>query len=62
MCQVLFCLILFYYYPFEGFWFLMRSRKGVDSDGLGGGKELGGVEEGETITRIYYTRINICFQ
>lgn len=40
----------------------MRGRKRVDSDGLGGEKELGGIEKGETITRIYYTRINIFFQ
>jgi hypothetical protein len=26
----------------------MRDRKGVDPDGRGGGKELGGVERGET--------------
>lgn len=35
----------------------MRGRKGVDSDGLEGGKALGGVGKGETIIRI-----KICFQ
>lgn len=33
----------------------MRGGKGVDQDGMGGRKEMGGVEEGEAV-RIYYGR------
>lgn len=36
-------LYLFYYYPLETC-FLMIDKKEVDLDGLGGGKELGGIE------------------
>jgi hypothetical protein len=43
--------ILFYYYTLE-VCFLMRDRKGVDSGGRGDGEELGGVEGGESISRI----------
>lgn len=32
----------------------MRDRKGVDSEGREGWEELGGVERGKTIIRIYY--------
>lgn len=35
---------------------LMRDRKGVDLDGRGGGKELGGVGEEETVIRIHCLR------
>lgn len=31
----------------------MRGRKGVDPKERGGGEELGGVEGGETIIKIY---------
>jgi hypothetical protein len=34
----------------------MRDRKGVDLRGRRYGKEVGGVEEGETIIKIYYMR------
>ena len=43
-------------YLLEACSFLMRDRKGVDLDGRRGGEELGGVEGGETIIRIYYVR------
>jgi hypothetical protein len=33
--------------------FLMRDRKGVDLEEIGDEEELGGVEKGETIIRIY---------
>lgn len=35
----------------------MKDRKGVDPEGGGGGKDLGGVERGEMIIRIYEKRI-----
>jgi hypothetical protein len=34
----------------------MRDRKGVDPNRRGSKEELGGVEGGETIFRIYYMR------
>jgi hypothetical protein len=34
----------------------MGDRNGVDPDRRGGREELGGVERGETIIRIYYVR------
>lgn len=34
----------------------MRDRKGVDTDGRGCVEELGGVEGGETIFRLYCVR------
>lgn len=34
----------------------MRDGKGVDPDGRGSGKELGGVEGGESVIRVYYMR------
>lgn len=34
----------------------MRNRKWVHPDGKGSGDELGGVEWGETIIKIYYLR------
>lgn len=34
----------------------MMERKGGDPDGSGGGKELRGVEGGETVISIYYMR------
>lgn len=50
--------ILFCYYLLE-VCSLIRGREGVDPDGRGGGKELGGAEGGETIIRIYYVRKKI---
>lgn len=35
---------------------LMRDRKRINPDGRGGGKELGGVEGGKTIIRVYFVR------
>lgn len=34
----------------------MRDRKGVDSEGRGGGKDLGGREGEESIIRMYFMR------
>jgi hypothetical protein len=34
----------------------MRDRKGLDLEGRGGGKELGGGEEGKANIRTYYER------
>lgn len=34
----------------------MRDRKGVDSEGRVGGKDLGGREEEESIIRMYFMR------
>ena len=34
----------------------MRDRKGIDPDGKRGGEELGGVEGGEIVIRIYCVR------
>lgn len=41
--------------------FLRRGREGVDLEKMGGGKKLGGVEERETIIRIYCTRVESIF-
>lgn len=40
----------------------MRDRKRVNPDVRGGGKELGEVERGETLIRIYYVRKKIYFK
>ena len=48
--------VMFYYYPLEACFFEVRYRKGMGEDGLGGGEELGGVEGGETVIRIYYVK------
>lgn len=34
----------------------MKAKKGVEPEGRGSGKELGGVEEGETAIRTYCMR------
>lgn len=47
---------MFYYYPLEACFFEVRYRKGMGEDGLGGGEELGAVEGGETVIRIYYVK------
>jgi hypothetical protein len=36
----------------------MRERKVVDPGGRGGGEELGGVEGGETVIRMYFVKKN----
>ena len=43
-------------YLLEACSFLMRDRKGVDLEGKGGGEELGGINGGKTVIRIYYMR------
>lgn len=42
----------------ESYSFLTRDRKGVALDGRGGWEELGGVEGGGNVIRIYYMRKN----
>jgi hypothetical protein len=37
----------------------MRDRKRLAPDATGAGKELQGVEEGESVVRIYYINIKI---
>ena len=54
---LLYLLVLF----LEVCYFLMKDRKGVDLDGRGGGEELGGVEGGEIIIKIYYIRTKSIF-
>lgn len=49
-------IFLFYYQLIEALSFLVRNRKIVDPYERGGGKELGGIEGGEFIIRIYYVR------
>ena len=41
---------------------MMRDRRRVSTNGEGGEEEHGGVEEGETIIRIYYVRKKSIFQ
>lgn len=41
---------------------MMRDRRRVSTNGEGGEEEHGGVEEGETIIRIYYARKKSSFQ
>lgn len=53
---------LFYYYPLEACFLLMKDRKGVDPEGKEGGEELGGAEEGETIIWVYLCEKKIYFQ
>lgn len=38
---------------------IMRGRKGMDHNGIGSLKELGGVEGGENIITIHYIRKSI---
>jgi hypothetical protein len=49
---LLYFIFVLFYYLLEVCSFLMR----VDLEGKGGGKELEGVERGETIIKIYYVR------
>jgi hypothetical protein len=60
---MLYYCVIFYYYPLEAcfvflffIFFLMRDRKGVNPEGRGGGKKLGGVDAEGTVIRIYYVR------
>lgn len=57
-------LVIFSYYPLETcfYFFLIRHRKGVDAGGRGDGEEVGGLDGGETVIRIYYVRGTIYFQ
>lgn len=68
-CVQLECFIVFYFVMFdchlvEACSSLMRDRKEVDlrDRGRGGGEEVGEVEIGETITRIYYKIKRLYFQ
>ena len=37
----------------------MRGGKGVDQYGMGGRKEMGGVEEGEAVSKYYGRKMSI---
>ena len=49
-------------YLLEACSFLIRDRKGVDPDRMGGGEELRGVKGGEAVIRIFCMRTKIYFQ
>jgi hypothetical protein len=51
--------MLFYYFSFRVICFLRRDRTGMDLDGRGGGKKLGGVEGKEARIRIYCMKKNL---
>lgn len=55
---VTFWFIRFYDYPIETYLFSNERKKGsrVDTDERGCGKELGGIQGGEIVIRIYYVR------
>jgi hypothetical protein len=40
----------------------MKERKGVESDGKGGGEELRGVDGGKTIIEVFLYEKITCFQ
>jgi hypothetical protein len=52
---------MFCCYNLETYSFLMRDRRGLDLVGKGGGKELGGVEGGETVNQIYCRKKEFIF-
>jgi len=55
----LFYLIISYYYPIDVCSFSNeRQKRGVDLDRRGNGEELGGIQGGETVIRIYYVTKN----
>lgn len=55
---------IFSYYFLETcfYFFLIRHRKRVDAGGRGDGEEVGGLDGGETVIRIYYVRGTVYFQ
>ena len=53
---LIFYFVMFGCYLLGACSFLMRDRKGVDLEGKGGGEELGGINGGKTVIRIYYMR------
>lgn len=58
MCLFLFYFILFFFIPWKPVCFLMADRKGVNSDGKGGKKELERVQGGRMVIRIEYMKKN----
>lgn len=59
----MFYVIIFYYYILEVCSFLVKDRKGVDSEGERINKKLGGVEGGKPVISMYRVRMNrIYFQ
>lgn len=48
--------MLYFNYSLETCLFLMRDKKGVDTDRKGIGQELGETEGGETAIKIHYLR------
>lgn len=59
--SVLFYFILFLFIPWKPVCFLMADRKGVNSDGKGGKKELERVQGGRMVIRIEYMKKNPLF-
>lgn len=57
----LFYFIIFYFVRFCCYLFLIKDRNGVDPNARGGREEVGGVEEGKTLIRIYYMKKRIHF-
>ena len=53
LLHLIFYFVIFGCYLLEACSFLMRHKKEMDLDGRGGGEEIGKVEGGETIIRIY---------
>lgn len=45
-------LVTFFFFSLRSSFFLMRNRKGINSEGRRDGKELEGVERGKTVIRI----------
>lgn len=58
--NTIFCLVLLLSFRVCCFW--MRNWKWVGQEGREGGKELEGIETGQTIIRICYVNKSICFQ
>lgn len=53
---ITFDFVTFYYYVFETCSFLTRDTREVHPDGKVGGKELGGIEGGESIIKAYFKK------
>lgn len=53
---IIFCFVMIDCYILKAYFLLMRDRKGMDPEGGRGGEELGGLEGGDTVIRIYCIR------
>lgn len=58
---IIFDFVTFHCYVFEFCSFLTRDRRKVHPDGKVGGKELGGIEGGGSISKAYFKK-RIVFQ